>query len=228
MPVTCRGAGPPECVTCLSKYLRICTMYHEPVRVDHFVGKEQRMVRHQLLVRWLEEAYGMESSLFDLLSSQLADFTEHPEWEKVVSSYLDRALAHTTQLQDYVARLGGETSSLQKGGMSGFLAGTVRPATPPEHGAQVKDVLRIIAAQHFKMAAYVAIIAGANQIGEQQSAHVCATILKEEREFAGSVQELLARRPRLPFSSSLLFTPSVAGWGLLLACSGGEHPVLRP
>src|SRR4051812_32842397 len=109
------------------------------------------MVSHKLLVRWLEEAYGMESALVAQLSNQLADFAGHPEWESTMRNYLDRGTVHTTMLQECVTRQGGETSSTEKGGLTAFLA-TVRPSSSHDHGAIVRDLQLAFAALHFKMA----------------------------------------------------------------------------
>lgn len=147
------------------------------------------MFQREMVVRWLEEAYGMESVAIDLLGKQLPDFAAHDKPDTILLDCLSRDNTHTTMLQECITRLGGELSSLRNGGLPVFLS-TLRGSLSRRRHVLVQDLLLDIAMQHFKIATYATIVSGAEQIGERECVRICQTILQEERGMAGQLAAL--------------------------------------
>src|SRR5919201_1066104 len=134
------------------------------------------------LTRWVEDAYGMESMLIDALTEQLPRLSGHPEMEAKILEHLERTHRHLNMLDECIARLGGETSSLRKGGLFTFLHGmTSRWITGPQ-GTLVKLCIGDFAAEHYEIATYTMLITAAQLCRDEETARVCQQILPDAQE----------------------------------------------
>lgn len=143
------------------------------------------------LTRWVEDAYGMESLLIDALTEQLPRLSGHPEMEAKVLEHLERTHGHLNMLDECITRLGGEASSLRKGGLFTFLHGMMSRWITGPQGTLVKLCIGDFAAEHYEIATYTMLITAAQLCRDEETARVCQQILPDEEEMARWLEEHL-------------------------------------
>lgn len=137
----------------------------------------------ETLLSWLNDAYAMEKGQIQVLENHVKDAKDHPEIHRKLSEHLELTRRQADQIEQCVARLGGNTSSMKTamGTVAGFFQGRSTGAAPDE---LVKNALADYAAEHFEIACYRALITGARAIGATEVAQVCEQILREEEDMA--------------------------------------------
>lgn len=141
------------------------------------------MTPRDVLVTWLNDAYGMETSLVQVLEHQVDDFAPMPQAQARIQQHLEETKRHAEIVKGCVERLGGNTSSIKKG-MS-TLMGTVQGmSTSVAQDQQIKDALQDYGAESFEVASYTSLIAAAEEIGEGEVATACRQILQEDQAMA--------------------------------------------
>jgi ferritin-like metal-binding protein YciE len=152
------------------------------------------MAQTDLLREWLTDTYGVESSLMDIMETQLADLTGQHEMEDKVQQYLRLLHQHANLVQDRIMALKGETSSLNKGGLPTFINSMKDLWQSPTSSTLVKHSIVDFAAVHYEIAQFDVVRAAARGIGDEETARVCQEILSEKREMARWLDE---HTPRL-------------------------------
>jgi ferritin-like metal-binding protein YciE len=137
----------------------------------------------------VEDAYGMESLLIDALTEQLPRLSGYPEMEAKILEHLERTHGHLNMLDERIARLGGEASSLRKGGLSTFLHGMMSRWITGPQGTLVKLCIGDFAAEHYEIATYTMLITAAQLCRDKETARVCQQILPDEEEMARWLEE---------------------------------------
>lgn len=137
----------------------------------------------ETLISWLNDAYALERSLVEVLENHAKDAKDHPEAARRITQHLEETKMHAERVKECVERLGGSTSSVKTamGKVSGFFQGLSTGTAPDE---MVKNALSDYAAEHFEIASYRALIAGARALGETEVARVCENILRDEENMA--------------------------------------------
>jgi ferritin-like metal-binding protein YciE len=136
------------------------------------------------LTKWLELAYGMEREVIATLGQQLPDLTGHGEMEAKIQEHLAQAHRHASMVDECIARLGGEASALDKGGLAMFLRGMMGQWSTPLRAQLVKYGIADFAAEHYEIATYTMLIAAARGCRDEETMRVCQEILREEQEMA--------------------------------------------
>jgi len=154
----------------------------------------------ETLIGWLNDAYGMEKSLVQVLENHAKDAKDHPEMHRRISQHLEQTKVHAQRVQECLERLGGSASTMKgaMGSVSGFFQGRSTGLASDE---LVKNAISDYAAEHFEIASYKALIAAARALGENQVVQVCESILRDEEDMAkwleqhlpGAVQEHLGQ-----------------------------------
>ena len=168
---------------------------------------------------WVEDAYGMESLLIDALTEQLPRLSGHPEMEAKILEHLERTHGHLNMLDACITRLGGEASSLRKGGLLTFLHGMMSRWITGPQGTLVKLCIGDFAAEHYEIATYTMLITAAQLCRDKETVRACQKILPDEEEMARWLEEHLvtfsrqvARAPKRPEEEEQGQTPvDVAG-----------------
>ena len=141
------------------------------------------MAHKDLLIAWLNDAHGMETSLIPVLENHAKDATDHPAMQARIQQPVEETRRHAELVQSCVERLGESTSSL-KTGMSKLFGNIQSVATGPFHDELVKNALSDFAAENFEIASYRALIAAAQEFGDQQTVSICQQILRDEEAMA--------------------------------------------
>jgi ferritin-like metal-binding protein YciE len=145
---------------------------------------------NDLLIAWLNDAYGMENSLIQILEHQVKDAKDYPQVQAKLQQHLDQTHRHADLVKGCVESLGEKTSAM-KAGMSTLFGQMQALSTGPAKDELVKNALADYAAENFEVASYTALIQAAQQLGQQQVASVCQQILQEDQAMADWIEQNL-------------------------------------
>ncbi len=142
------------------------------------------------LLNWLADAYGMETGIIPILESQTEATQDQPGIQAKLREHLAKTKSHAETVKHEVERLGGDVSALKSGAAaaSGWLQGL---AAGMAKDRLIKDLIGDYATEHFEIAAYTALIAAAEEIGEQGVIDACEKILADEEEMASWLADQL-------------------------------------
>jgi ferritin-like metal-binding protein YciE len=154
------------------------------------------MPHHELLVAWLGDAYGAESAAGEVLSDQLSDLTGHKELEDRVLAHFDQTQAHANMLLERIGQLGGATSSVNKGGLPTVLKLLAGSWKAGADGRLVKNNIVDATIERFEIATYLAVIAAADEMGDDATVAICRDILRDEEQMAKWLDDHLAASVR--------------------------------
>jgi ferritin-like metal-binding protein YciE len=132
-----------------------------------------------LLLSWLNDAYGMENNLAQVLEHQIGDATDYPQVQTKLQQHLEQTRRHADIVKGCIENLGGDTSSI-KTGMSEMMGKFQAWSTGMAQDEMIKNALQDYAAESFEVASYTSLIAAAEHIGESRVATACRQILQED------------------------------------------------
>jgi ferritin-like metal-binding protein YciE len=152
--------------------------------------------RRETLISWLNDAYSMERGIVPVLENHVKDADRLPEVQNRLRAHLEQTKRQGDQVKMLVERLGGSTSAVKTtmGTVAGFFQGMSTGAAPDE---LVKNALADYSTEHFEIACYRALIAGAQALGETEVVRVCEQILREEEEMARWLESQLPQLVQL-------------------------------
>jgi ferritin-like metal-binding protein YciE len=132
----------------------------------------------------------MEMGIIPVLENHVKDADRLPEVQTRLRAHLEQTRRQADQVKMLVERLGGSTSAVKStmGTIGGFFSGLSTGAAPDE---LVKNALADYSTEHFEIACYRALIAGAQALGETDVVRVCEQILREEEEMARWLEQQL-------------------------------------
>lgn len=141
------------------------------------------MNQREVLISWLNDAYGLEKQLVQALEQKVKHAENHPEMRSRFESHLAQTRRHAELVEQCINQLGGQASTTKSmmaqvtGMWEGMTSGTADDAL-------VKDCLAAYSMENLEIASYKSLIAAAEQIGETQVAETCRQILRDEQEMA--------------------------------------------
>jgi ferritin-like metal-binding protein YciE len=135
------------------------------------------------LIDWMRDAYAMERGLEITLEKQAKNEDLPVKLRTQAEKHLQETRRHAEQLKGCLDSMGSDTSTIKTGMAKGMeiLKGTATALTRDE---EVKDLLAAYASEHFEIACYTALRAGAEQPGEPQVVTVCDSIIPDEMRMA--------------------------------------------
>lgn len=146
------------------------------------------MAHNQLYLAWLNDAYGMEQSLVQVLENHVKDAKDHPQMQARIQQHLDETRRHAELVKSCIERLGGDTSAI-KSGMSKIMGTVQGLSTGAAKDELIKNALADYSAEHFEIASYTSLITAAQTMGDQETARVCQQILRDEESMASWLQQ---------------------------------------
>jgi ferritin-like metal-binding protein YciE len=148
------------------------------------------MAHQETMIAWLNDAHAMENNLIKVLENHARDAKNHPQIQAKIEEHLEQTRRHADLVKGCVERLGGHTSAIKSG--LGTVMGAVQGiSTGPAQDELVKNALADYASEHFEIASYTALIAGAQALGDQEIARVCQQILRDEQDMARWLEQQL-------------------------------------
>jgi ferritin-like metal-binding protein YciE len=148
------------------------------------------MAHKDFLIKWLNDAYGMENALIPVLENHAKDAEGLPQQPRI-QEHIETTRRHADRVKECIERLGGDTSSVKAGmaKISGTLQGMSTGAAEDE---LVKNVISDYAAEQFEVASYRALIAAAEELGDQETVSACQENLREDEEMARWLEHQLS------------------------------------
>lgn len=141
------------------------------------------MNEKDVVISWLNDAYGMEKALIQILEHQVKDAKDYPEVQNRLQQHLDETRSHAELVQSSIERLGGHTSTI-KSGISSLFGQMQAVSTGPARDELVKNSLADFAAENFEIASYRSLIVAATELNDQETVTVCRQILRDEEAMA--------------------------------------------
>ncbi len=137
------------------------------------------MAHKELYLSWLNDAYGLEQSLVQVLESHVSDAKDHPQMQSRLRQHLDETRRHAELVRSCIERQGGDVSTI-KSGMSKLMGTMQGMSTGAAKDELIKNALADYSAEHFEIASYTSLIAAAQSLGDTETALVCQQILQDE------------------------------------------------
>jgi ferritin-like metal-binding protein YciE len=94
------------------------------------------------------------------------------------------------EVEECIQRLGGDTSSV-KAGMSKITGTLQGMSTGAAEDELVKNAISDYAGEQFEVASYRALVAAAEEIGDEETVRVCRENLREDEEMARWLEQQL-------------------------------------
>ncbi len=141
------------------------------------------MAHKEMVYAWLKDAYSMEMGLVPILENHAKDAKDFPQVQARDEQHIQETKQHAERLKTLIEARGEHVSGIKTA--IGGLVGTVQSvATGPFHDEVVKNALSDFAAENFEIASYKALIAAAQEIGDQEIVRVCQQNLMEDEAMA--------------------------------------------
>lgn len=148
------------------------------------------MAHQEMFMSWLKDAYAMEISLIEVLERRVNDAEGHPQMQEMDRKHLEETRRHAELVKSRIEALGEETSSI-KSGMSKLTGMFQGMATKPASDTLVKNGLADYASENFEIASYKALMAAAQEMGDQETVEMCRQIIQDEERMAKFLDENL-------------------------------------
>ena len=141
------------------------------------------MAHEEIYVAWLNDAYGMENALVQVLQNHAKDAQDHPQMQAKIQEHLDKTRQHAELVKGCIERRGGSTSAV-KTGMANLVGVMQGLSTGMAEDELVKNGIADYAAENFEIASYRALLTAAQVLGDEQTAQACQQILADEQDMA--------------------------------------------
>jgi len=148
------------------------------------------MAHQDFVTKWLNDAYSMENALIQVLENHAKDAEDHPQVQSGIQEHIQTTRRHAERVEECIQRLGGDTSTLKSGiaKISGTLQGM---STGVAEDELVKNAIADYAAEQFEIASYRALIAAAEELGDQETVRICQENLREDEAMAQWLEQQL-------------------------------------
>jgi ferritin-like metal-binding protein YciE len=144
----------------------------------------------ETLIDWLRDAYAMERGLENTLEKHAENEEFHPALRAQAAMHLIETRRHAADVQSCLESLGSDTSTLKVA--IAKVTETIKGlGTALASDERVKDILAAYATEHFEIACYRALRAGAAHLGETGIVAMCDRILPDEEKMASWLEENL-------------------------------------
>jgi ferritin-like metal-binding protein YciE len=148
------------------------------------------MTAKKEIIDWLRDAYAMERGL-EVTLKRISESDDHSALIRSgAARHLEETRAHAAVVESLLKSLGSDVSNVKAG--LGMAAETVKGVgTRMARDEQVKDVLASYAMEHFEIACYTALAAGADTAGLPEISDACWRIIAQEQAMAKSLFDAL-------------------------------------
>lgn len=141
-----------------------------------------------MVLSWLNDAYGMEKAIVQILENQVKDAKNLPHAQARLQQHLDATKQHVELVKGCIERLGGDTSSI-KAGLSSLFGQIQAMSTGAAQDEMIKNAISDSGVEHFEIASYTSLITAAQELGDTQTVSVCQQILRDEQDMAAWLQQ---------------------------------------
>lgn len=137
----------------------------------------------ELLITWLNDAYGMEQAEIQMLEQVIEDYGQFPEIQDRLNKHAQDTKHQAEDIETCIEILGGKVSKA-KSVLGSMTEAMQQMGARPYDDDLVRNILALHAAEHFEYASYKSFVTAANEQGEKDIADICEEIMEEEKEMA--------------------------------------------
>ena len=142
----------------------------------------EKVAKNDLFIRWMYEAYRMETSMMPILEHHISDAEGHPKLQARLHEHLEATHHHADLVSSCLERL-GEARPVDGDGVS-----PLENAHTVTNGAAgdllIKDGLNDYSTENFEIATYKALITAARDLGQMDCERSFQEILDDEQKMA--------------------------------------------
>lgn len=146
-------------------------------------SRPDRHTKRGAMIAWLNDAHANERAVLPIIRNHIRDARAEPAIRQRLEQHLADTERHAQLMKGCIERLGGKVSSA-KGAAGGILGAVQAVSTEGARDELVKNALADYTMEEFEIASYRALIAGAEELGDAQTARVCREILDDEEYMA--------------------------------------------
>jgi ferritin-like metal-binding protein YciE len=144
----------------------------------------------------------MEQGIVEILERQIGQFENMPDAQEKILQHLELTKTQAERVRACVERFGDDISHV-KSGVANILGAVQGISTVMAKDRMVKDAMANYAIEYFEIASYMAIVAAAREMGLEDIASVCETIITEEQDMADWLEMQLPMVVRQHFLSEV-------------------------
>jgi ferritin-like metal-binding protein YciE len=154
------------------------------------VFNTERRMHRSTLIAWLDDAYAMEAQLLPSLCDRAVAAHAVVEVRSRLEEHIHETEGHVERLRQALTSLGSRPSKAgQKITSLGRIATSVATSNA---GGAVHSAVASYAAEQFEVAAYTALIAAAEHVGEMEIARLCRLNRGEDEDMAEWLEARIA------------------------------------
>jgi|SRR5215208_6679434 len=142
------------------------------------------------LVTWLKDAYAMEQGIVEILERQIGQLDDMPDAREKVMQHLELTKTQAERVKACVERLGDDVSTT-KSAIANVLGAMQGMSTAMANDRVVKNAMADYAIEYFEIASYMVLVNAARELGHEEIASICETIIMEEQDMADWLEEQL-------------------------------------
>jgi ferritin-like metal-binding protein YciE len=146
------------------------------------------MADQDIVVAWLNDAYGMEISLTRVLENHANDAKDMPQVRSGIQRHLEATKRHAELVKGLLEER-GERPSTVKGAMATVMGTMQALSTELAKDELVKNALADYSSEHLEIASYTSLAAAGRLLGDDHLVQTCETIMQDEREMAGWLEQ---------------------------------------
>jgi ferritin-like metal-binding protein YciE len=137
-------------------------------------------VTREHFLDWLRDAHAMEEQAETMMTAMASRLEHYPALKQRINLHIEETREQQRLLQTVLTRYDTDTSAFKD--MTGKIMATVHGAASMFASDEVlKGGWMSYAFEHFEIATYTTLIAGAQALGDMESVRVFETILAQER-----------------------------------------------
>ena len=142
-----------------------------------------------LLISWLNDAYAMEQTLIPVLQNHAKDAdSEMPQAADRIRRHIDETQMHAQRIEQCL-RLLDTTPSTVKSAIGSVMGTAQSVMTGMFSDEMIKNALGDYGSEQFEVASYTALVAAADELGEEEIARLCEQNLREDQLMAAWLEQ---------------------------------------
>lgn len=135
------------------------------------------------ILNWLKDAFAMEKESEEIMEHRLSDVEDQPEIKQKVEEHLEQTRSQAERIKDRIEALGGNVSEI-KAGMYNLAGYMTARSTGIFSDEVVKNGIADYTQESMEAASYQALAAGAEAVGDEETAELARQIMREEMTMA--------------------------------------------
>jgi ferritin-like metal-binding protein YciE len=144
----------------------------------------------ETLLQGLRNAHAMEKQAIESMENQIDRLQNYPEMQSWARDHVESSKRQRERIRQCLERHGTDASTLKDMALS--IMGNIQELTGSMASDEVvKNAITDYGFKHYEIAAYVALSAAAEAVGDQETKRVADEIIREEETLANRLKPIL-------------------------------------